>query len=161
MFAPESKNSEVQLNRTYDTRGGSKTGRKKIKVVNLMKDGKVKNAKVSNFKKSVPNECQNLNLTKDTTKIIIDAKANKPSQEITEASNKDPKKVKKVKIKEVKPLETQDKKDSKILKKLAEVHSFHQPPLPKLEDQNQSMDISMDDIMIGEELGRGAYAVVK
>jgi hypothetical protein len=102
-----------------------------------------------------------LNLTKDNAKAITEIKNSKANPEPNETSNKDSKKVKKVRIKEVKPSETQDRRDSKILKKLAEVHSFHQPPLPKLEDANQSMDISMDDIMIGEELGRGAYAVVK
>jgi hypothetical protein len=44
---------------------------------------------------------------------------------------------------------------------LAEVHSFHQPPLPKLEDSIHNSEISMDDIMIGEMIGQGAYAVVK
>ena len=41
------------------------------------------------------------------------------------------------------------------------MHSFHQPPLPKLEEEQYSNDISIDDIMIGEVIGQGAYAVVK
>jgi hypothetical protein len=83
------------------------------------------------------------------------------SKEDTNSSKENCRKVKKVRIKENRLGETHDARDSTIMKKLAEVHSFHQPPLPKLEDENQSTDISMDDIMIGEEIGRGAYAVVK
>lgn len=41
------------------------------------------------------------------------------------------------------------------------MQSFHQPPLPKLDENIYSNDISMDDIMIGEVIGQGAYAVVK
>jgi hypothetical protein len=160
MFVPESK-TNLQLNRTYDTRAGSKTNRKKIKVANVVRnDSKVAKTKLSNYKKSIPNE--GLNMTRDS-KAMAEADLTRltASKEDTNSSKENCRKVKKVRIKENRLGETHDARDSTIMKKLAEVHSFHQPPLPKLEDENQSTDISMDDIMIGEEIGRGAYAVVK
>jgi len=45
--------------------------------------------------------------------------------------------------------------------KLAGVQSFHDPPLPALDEEQYSNDISVDNIMIGEVIGQGAYAVVK
>ena len=157
MFMPD-KNSE--LNRTQEIRTGSRTGRK-IKVIS----GNVKNeikakTKMVNYQNFIPNDKQlvkenGTSKESDVVKVEIEKEPENVNKEKC-------RKVKKVKMKEVKESETiEDKRDPKILKKLAEVQSFHQPPLPKLEDEQYSNDISIDDIMIGEVIGQGAYAVVK
>jgi hypothetical protein len=161
MFMPD-KTSD--LNRTQDVRGGSRTGRKKLKVAGNVKNEIKAKTKMSNYKLSIPSENPSKHLVKENTmpqpkNEIIKAD---PEVEIEKTSQETSKKIKKVKIVDIKKNEEiEDKRDPKLLKKLAEVHSFHQPPLPKLEDDQYSNDISMDDIMIGEVIGQGAYAVVK
>lgn len=157
MFLPNDKKSDMQVNRTYDIRSGSKTGRKKIKVVNGTSSDLRAKTNLVNYKNSIPSEKSKM--TKENTIVNLDVTKDDIPLESKE-SKETLHKVKKVKIKDVK-CETEDKKDPGLLKKLAEVHSFHQPPLPKLEEDNYSSEISMDDIMVGEVIGQGAYAVVK
>lgn len=49
MFIPE-KTTDVQTNRTYDTRRSSKTNRKKIKIVSSIKPEIRTNTKFVNYK---------------------------------------------------------------------------------------------------------------
>jgi hypothetical protein len=169
------------LNRTHDMRGGSRTGRKKLKVASNVKNEIKAKTKISNYKQSIPTENSRVgedfkkeysrkfeNSSKQLFKENTMPQPNKElvkvdSEIVTEkASQETFKKVKKVRIKDIEQSEdVEDKRDPNLLKKLAEVHSFHQPPLPKLEEDQYSNDISMDDIMIGEVIGQGAYAVVK
>ena len=170
-------NQEMQVNRTYDTRRGSKTGRKKVKVVSSLKQDARNRPKIMSYKTSLPksevSESQTLK-EKAVTKTVADIKKVLPIDDTTDQSRDTISK--KVRVKDPKPNKTEDKRDSNALKKLTEVHSFPRPPLPKLENtldgwmgaekQQQkekaySNDISMDDIMIGEMIGQGAYAVVK
>ena len=178
MFASK-KNQDIRVNRTYDTRRGSKTGRKKIKVVNNPKQDVRNGSKIMSYKTSIPksqvSESQTLK-EKAVTKTVADIRKVLPMEDAVNQSKDTISK--KAKIKDTKPNKTEDKRDSNALKKLSEVHSFPRPPIPKLgntldgwmgtEKQQQqqkekvySNDISMDDIMIGEMIGQGAYAVVK
>ncbi len=154
----------ADLNRTQEIRTGSRTGRK-IKVVNggIKKESGVKAQKMK-YKQLIPEERAVMKakpkqtaLTKEpeVVKVEIEKESEDVSKEIA-------RKIKKVLIKDLSREESkEDKRDPELQKKLAEVHSFHQPPLPKLEDEQYSKDISVDDIMIGEVIGQGAYAVVK
>lgn len=141
ILVQDNKTTDIPANRTYDTRRGSKTGRKKIKVVSHANQEARNRPKIMSYKTSIPTS------DNSQTQIVKEIPVVKPAAEVT------------------KVMATQDvddaSKDIEILKKLAEVHSFHQPPLPKLEDTFYSNDISMDDIMIGDVIGQGAYAVVK
>lgn len=163
ILVQENKAPDIGLNRTYDTRRGSKTGRKNIKVVSNIKQDVRNRPKIMSYKTSIPTSDNSQTQTLKENPVV------KPAAEITKVlatqdvddTSKEAYKVKKFKAKEIKNAKTEDRRDTEILKKLAEVHSFHQPPLPKLEDTFYSNDISMDDIMVGEVIGQGAYAVVK
>lgn len=161
MFMP---NQNSELNRTQDIRTGSITGRK-IKIVSgkVKKEVRVK-SKVVNYNNFIQNEKQ-IGKEETSKKSILKEKEKsqvKIEKESQNTSKNLSRKVRKVSLKENKEGEKpKDKLDPKLLKKLAEVHSFHQPPLPKLEEEQYSNDISIDDIKIGEVIGQGAYAVVK
>jgi len=132
-------------------------------VVSGIKPDQKGHSKLVNYKKSIPTESSNKESAaeKSLPRTVADIKKIDPLEEDTNISKEGYPLVKKVKIKKMKPSETEDKRESTILKKLAEVHSFHQPPLPKLEETFYNNEISMDDIMIGDVIGQGAYAVVK
>lgn len=135
MFAPE-KTSDSQLNRTYDTRRGSKTGRKKLKVVsNFKKDIRIR-PKIMSYKTSLPSsDISESHTMKEmpTVKPVADIKKVFPTQDMDNDS-KEALNRKRIKAHENKPNKTEDRRDSNLLKKLAEVHSNPRPPIQKLED---------------------------
>lgn len=159
MFLP---NKTTELNRTQDVRGGSRTGRNVDQPPKQRQKVEIRNkTKISNYKEAIPVKEIKQTMENKTIEENTEITKIEPDSEVDQESRDVSRKVRKVKIKDLKEGKTEDKRDPKLLKKLAEVHSFHQPPLPKLEDENYSNDISMDDIMIGEVIGQGAYAVVK